>query len=937
MKFRVLGPLQALDRNGPITLGGPMQRAVLGALLLEPNRVVSMDRLIDRLWGDDPPSRASGTLRAYASNLRRALGGSEVLVWRAPGYQLRIEPDDVDASRFERLLDEARSAPDPATAEPLLAEARALWHGPLLADLATVDFPERVRFDELRLVALEEHGAALVALGREQELVAEIDAAAAEHPLRERLRAVQMVARYRAGLQVEALDVYAELRRRLVDEHGLDPGPELRRLQEQILRQDPSLLFVGQSSSLVGRAAEIAVLRRMLVSGGGRLALLEGEAGIGKTRLAEAIAAEAAALGYDVRWGRAIEGGGAPPWWLWTPVVPGLSLPEDQDPVVARQRLNQALVDALGSAKPLLVVLEDLQWADAAALSSLEFVAAQLPVFIVATYRESDLGDAPALRATLGVLARLPGVERLALHGLSLEEVAGLIRTYGVDVPAEPVHERTEGNPFFITELLRLDAPVSAVPLSVRDVVRRRVARLPAATRTLLDTAAVAGREFDLDLVAGAGDLAVADALAGVEPAVEAGIVQAVPDAVGRYRFNHALVSDTLAGDLTLTHRARVHERLGRALADAYGEDARQAAAIAEHLWAALPTGDVAVALAAQLRAADVAWTGLAYEQTEALLARSAALLAARPPDPALDDLELGLHIRLGSTLSARHGYTLEARSAFNRARTLADRLDRRADVLPALWGLGATAVVRADLDDAEAVTQAALDEGRLVGGPALAIGYQGVGIVDFYRGRLTAARKQFAAALAVWAEVGDRVPVLHGPPAGARPDVMAPSYDALAACVLGEPADADRRIADALRAAAATGQPYAIAFVHSFHARLGVLSRSSSVARSAALEAIAVAEEHGFALLVSHAVIPLGWAQAVDGDPRGGLATIERGLAGLERMRQRILVPFHLGLQASVLRMLGASDDARAVLDRARTENAARGGGFETAFLADS
>jgi hypothetical protein len=267
----------------------------------------------------------------------------------------------------------------------------------------------------------------------------------------------------------------------------------------------------------------------------------------------------------------------------------------------------------------------------------------------------------------------------------------------------------------------------------------------------------------------------------------------------------------------------------------------------------------------------------------------------------------------------------------------LADRLDRRADVLPALWGLGATAVVRAELDDAEAVTQAALDEGRLVGGPALAIGYQGVGIVDFYRGRLVNARKQFAAALSVWADVGDRVPVLHGPPAAARPDVMAPSYDALAACVLGERADADRRIAEALHAAAATSVPYAIAFVHSFHSRLGVLQRSSEKARSAAREAIAVAEEHGFALLVPHAVIPLGWAQAVDGDPRGGLATIERGLADLERMRQRILVPFHLAVQASVLRMLGSLDAADAVLAQARAENAARGGGFETAFLADS
>src|SRR5690348_1597236 len=147
MEFRVLGPLQVLDRIGPITLGGPRQRAVLAALLLEPNRVVYMDRLIDWLWGEHPPSRASGTLQAYVSNLRRLLGGPDRLVWRPPGYLLRIDPDAVDAVRFERLLDEARSAPDPATAEPLLAAARALWRGPLLADLTAVDVPERVRLD----------------------------------------------------------------------------------------------------------------------------------------------------------------------------------------------------------------------------------------------------------------------------------------------------------------------------------------------------------------------------------------------------------------------------------------------------------------------------------------------------------------------------------------------------------------------------------------------------------------------------------------------------------------------------------------------------------------------------------------------------------------------------------------------------------------------
>ena len=986
MDFRVLGPLQVADGDRMVALGGPMQRAVLALLVLEPNRVVSMDRLIDGLWGADPPGRATGTVQAYVSNLRRALEPerragepARVLASRAPGYALQVAPEDVDWLRFERLLRtarEARAGGDLSAADAMLIEARALWRGPPLADLTAVALPERVRLDDLRLSALEEHAEVLLALGRHNEVVDDLKAVAAEHPLRERLRGLQMVALYRAGRQVEALDVYTEVRTQLAEEHGVDPGAELRRLHERVLRQDPGLVPVRPAGTsrvthrqpsapapLVGRAEELAALRAHLnatQAGSGRVVLVEGEPGVGKTRLAEEAATEAAARGFLALWGRCTEGEGAPPLWPWVQVLRAAGDDRDMaglvperanlDPLVARGELNHGLADLLrerARARPVLLVLDDLQWADEASLGPLEFLAAHLAdarILVLGTYREIDLPRAPRLTTALGVLARLRDADRLALRGLNVDEVASLIRAHTGAEPApgiaEVVRRRTEGNPFFVTELLRLGDPAGPtrgpVPAGVRDVVRRRVARLPYDARTLLDTAAVIGREVDLRLVGGLCGLTWDGGLEAAEAALLDGLLTVVPDSVGAYRFTHALVQETLAGDLSPIHRARLHERIAVALLDAYGEDDEHAAKVAEHLWASLTVGDVDRTLRAQARAAEVAWAGLAYEHAETLLERASTVLRSLPPTQSPPDVDLGVHLRLGSLRSARHGFTPGAREAFDRARMLAKRLDRRGDLLPALWGLGATAVVRGDLATAGELTDASLEEARDVqGGAALARGHQGVGIVAFYRGELSRARRHFAAALAAWRDTAADPPaVLRGPPASARPDVMAPTYDALAACLMGDVADARQQIARALHTAEETGEPYAVAFVHSFHARLAVLGRDRELARTAATRAAEIADQYGFPLLTEHANVPLGWVRAGEGEPEAGLADIERGLAALHRSGQRILAPFHGGLRAEVTLALGDPESALDLLDAALAESAARGGGFEVPGL---
>jgi DNA-binding SARP family transcriptional activator len=245
VEFRILGPLEAREGERVIALGGARQRAVLAILLTHANEVVSADRLIDELWGDSPPGTAANVLQGYVSHLRKALGPGAIAT-RAPGYAIELEPGQLDLHRFEALVEEggrALSAQEPEQAAELLHEALGLWRGSALADFAYEPFAqaEIARLEELRLAAQERRIEADLALGRHAELVGELEGLVARHPLRERLRAHLMVALYRAGRQAEALDVYQDARRALVDGLGIDPSPALQELERAILRQDPSL------------------------------------------------------------------------------------------------------------------------------------------------------------------------------------------------------------------------------------------------------------------------------------------------------------------------------------------------------------------------------------------------------------------------------------------------------------------------------------------------------------------------------------------------------------------------------------------------------------------------------------------------------------------------------------------------------------------------
>ncbi len=245
MEFRILGPIEATEDGHLVTLGAAKQRALLAVLLLHANEVVSSDRIVDQLWGERAPTKAAKSVQVYVSQLRRLLGEGR-LETEGRGYLLRVEPGELDADRFQALLEEGREAHEAgaaARAAETLRTALDLWRGTPLADVAYEQFAqaEIARLEELRLSALEERIEADLALGRHAALVPELESLVRSEPLRERLRAQLMLALYRSGRQAEALDVYQDARRRLVDELGLEPSRRLYELERGILTQDRAL------------------------------------------------------------------------------------------------------------------------------------------------------------------------------------------------------------------------------------------------------------------------------------------------------------------------------------------------------------------------------------------------------------------------------------------------------------------------------------------------------------------------------------------------------------------------------------------------------------------------------------------------------------------------------------------------------------------------
>jgi len=412
MDYRILGPLQAFDGERELSLGGSRQRSVLALLLLRSNEALTRDVIIDELWGESPPPTAAKVLQNCISALRKELpGNTATLRTVGSAYALDVRPAELDRDRFETRLAKGRAAfaaGEHGDAADHFREALSLWRGAPLCDFGYDDFAQEeiTRLEELHVAALEDRIDVDLALGRAEELVPELEALVSRYPMRERLRRHLMLALYRGGRQAEALAAYREARQTLLNELGIEPTRALQELERAILAQDSSLeLQMAHASGppgrraappLVGRQDETAVLDAGLedaLAGRGRLFLVVGPAGSGKTRLADEIASRAKARGVSILWGRAWHGGGAPACWPWRQAVRDLPEPVG-DGDDARFRFFAEATEFLrreAARTPLMLVLDDLQAADDDSLLLLEFVGselAEMPVLVVALARE---------------------------------------------------------------------------------------------------------------------------------------------------------------------------------------------------------------------------------------------------------------------------------------------------------------------------------------------------------------------------------------------------------------------------------------------------------------------------------------------------------------------------------------------------------------------
>ncbi|WP_250029054.1 BTAD domain-containing putative transcriptional regulator [Paractinoplanes maris] len=628
LRVSVLGPVRAWLGGTELDLGPARQRAVFAVLAAHAGRVVGRDELITAIWGDSPPATAVGSVYTYVSGLRRVLE-PENLSSGSGGYLLRAEADELDSVRFHRLRSAAAdllAAGDAAGAIARLDEALALWHGDAYATLAGPFLElDRQRLAELRLAAAEQRARLRLEAGGDDGLIAELTGLVRDHPLHEPLHELLMRALHRAGRHGEALEVFRTARRTLVAELGIEPGPALRSLHRQLLsgsaeRSAPRPLPHARTvvptpiakalrdglggRSWVGRVAEIDHLRglvRAVAAGQGGAVWISGEPGIGKTELLTHAFADAARFGCRVAWGAADQLGSRVPLQVLSRAL-GLETASRRPEAEPAEDQIVAAVRSACTTAPLVLVVDDMQWADSATVRAWErllTLVEKLPLLLVAAARP-DAHQAD-LRRRIRARQQMP----LDLGPLTAADLDRLV-TALVGAPPGPnlreVTARSGGNPLFARELVAALRQRDAVaisggraeigpdvtvepPQTLLDAVHAALDVLSPETREVLRLAALLGSEFSVSEVVAVTGRSALDLVGALEEALAAAVLV---DSGTDLAFRHPFLRQVLVASVPPALRSGLHRHAAEVLAAGGSPLTR----VAEQLNASAPLSD---------------------------------------------------------------------------------------------------------------------------------------------------------------------------------------------------------------------------------------------------------------------------------------------------------------------------------------------------------
>ncbi|TKK86540.1 transcriptional regulator [Herbidospora galbida] len=1022
LRLRILGPLR-LWRDGVELDAGPRQQAQLLALLLaRAGRPVSTRELIDLIWGDDAPASALNIIQKYVGALRRLLepavparAAGHYLHRRGDAYVFEAGPGTLDLLEFRHHLDAARSALAGQASDAALdhyVTALGLWHGNAGDGLSLepAAAPVLTALDDEFHAACVAAADLAVAAHRPERVIRAVRLAASMAPFHEPVHAALVTALGAAGRQAEALTAFHDVRDRLAEELGIDPGPALRAAHLRVLTQTPEPPDRGgagprRPAGLVGRGAELAVLRQAVeaaLTGGIGLAVVEGEPGAGKTRLLEEAAALAGRRGALVVRASCLEGDGTPSMWPWEQALAGVidALPaparekwragelgrllesggDRTGPPVAGSRaqfrLFEQAVGVIGQAaaeRPVLLVMDDLQWIDPASLQMFGHVVGRLPggAAIVCALRDRAPTPGSDLSRALAAASRLPGHHRIRLGPLGLTDVAELVRREtghrpGAEV-ARDILARTEGNPFFVRELSRLLSDRGAlgdaaarpgVPATVRDVVRDRMAGLDDDARDLVHLAAVIGRDVDLGLLARAAGTGVADCLERLEPLRALGLLEAEPHDPFAWRFAHDLVRESVTETTEHWRAVGLHLRVADALEEGRADDESVTERLAFHLWAARVLADPVRVVEALKRAGLRAAAKLAFAAADRHL-ESAAQLARTA---GLPELELSALSLLAIAPRRQAGFGGTTFDLLERAELLARELGRDVDAAGLLFARLFGAYTFMEWDRA-ALVRRLHEQGEAAANPIVRVyGRQAWGLHQWDVGEIGEAYRVFRAndpallegVVAAYSDTPIRrdvsgewpgwvavVTAMHGDVAGACAMIDAWNgpddsyavatwayYVTIIASMAG---DADRVIRTIDRwIAVGTGRA---AIQQELYIRLNwcwarALTGDDPAGVAAEAERLVEAgltDPPRWGLAYHHALIAEMWLAA--GSPDRAAAALDRAGHALEAHGQRYAEGLVLFLRARLLRARGEpADVVRAAAEAARDRSAERG-----------